>query len=198
MVLVNDWSARDIQKWEYQPLGPFLAKNFATSISPWVVTLDALQPFRVAGPVQDPGPLPYLQTVGDWSFDIHLEVSLQTARMARPHVICRSNAKQLYWNVCQQVAHHTINGCNLRSGDLLATGTISGPTPDSFGSMLELAWKGTRPLVLPNGESRTFLEDGDRVTMTAWCQGPGYRLGFGDVTGRILAPGTSALACRET
>jgi fumarylacetoacetase len=186
MALVNDWSARDIQKWEYQPLGPFLAKNFGTSISPWVVTLDALAPFRVAGPPQVPPPLAYLQSVGDWAYDIHLEVSLQTQRMDRPHVICRSNAKHLYWNVCQQVAHHTVNGCDLRPGDLLATGTISGPTPDSYGSMLELAWKGTKPLALPNGETRTFLQDGDRVTMTGWCQGPGYRVGFGEVTGRVL------------
>jgi len=186
MVLVNDWSARDIQQWEYQPLGPFLGKNFATSISPWVVSLDALEPFRVAGPVQDPLPLSYLQSVGDWAFDIHLEVSLQTERMSRSHLICRSNAKHLYWNICQQVAHHTSNGCNLQPGDLLATGTISGPTPDSYGSMLELAWKGTRPLTLPSGETRTFLQDGDRVTMTGWCQGVGYRVGFGEVTGRVL------------
>jgi fumarylacetoacetase len=186
MVLVNDWSARDIQKLEYQPLGPFLAKNFGTSISPWVVTLDALAPFRVAGPRQDPPPLPYLQSPGDWTFDIHLEVALQTERMDRPHVICRSNAKHLYWNVCQQLAHHTINGCNLQPGDLLATGTISGPAPDSYGSMLELAWRGTRPLQLPGGETRSFLQDGDRVTMTGWCQGPGYRVGFGEVTGKVL------------
>jgi len=186
LVLVNDWSARDIQKWEYQPLGPFLGKNFGTSISPWVVTLDALEPFRVAGPVQDPPPLAYLQSGGDWALDIHLEVSLQTERMTQPHVICRSNARHLYWNLCQQVAHHTSNGCNLRPGDLLATGTISGPTPDSYGSMLELAWKGTRPLTLPGGETRTFLLDGDRVTMTGWCQGHGYRVGFGEVSGRVL------------
>ena len=185
MVLVNDWSARDIQKWEYQPLGPFLGKNFGTSISPWVVTLDALEPFRVPGPVQEPPPLRYLRSTGDWAFDIHLEVSLQTQSMRQPHVICRTSAKYLYWNICQQVAHHTVNGCNLRTGDLLATGTISGPTPDSYGSLLELAWKGTRPLTLPGGETRTFLQDGDRVTMTAWCQGPGYRVGFGEVTGRI-------------
>jgi fumarylacetoacetase len=185
MVLVNDWSARDIQKWEYQPLGPFLAKNFCTSISPWVVTLAALEPFRVAGPVQSPPPLPYLQSVGDWAYDIHLEVSLEPLRTRQPQVICRSNARYLYWNICQQVAHHTINGCDLNPGDLLATGTISGPTPDSYGSLLELTWKGTRPLTLPGGETRTFLHDGDRVTMTGWCQGPGYRVGFGEVTGRV-------------
>jgi fumarylacetoacetase len=186
MVLVNDWSARDIQAWEYVPLGPFLAKNFGTSVSPWVVPLEALEPFRTAGPVQAPSPFPYLRTTGDWAFDIRLEVTLQGSRMDQPHRVCSSNAKYLYWNVCQQLAHHTINGCNLRPSDLLATGTISGPEPSSFGSLLELAWRGTKPIPFPNGETRTFLLDGDRVTMTGWCQGPGYRVGFGDVTGRIL------------
>ncbi|MCC6421822.1 MAG: fumarylacetoacetase [Gemmataceae bacterium] len=186
MVLVNDWSARDVQKWEYVPLGPFLAKNFGTSISPWVVTLDALRPFRTAGPKQDPAPLNYLRSAGDWAFDIQLEVWLQGEKMDRPHRVCASNTKQLYWNVCQQLAHHTVNGCNLRPGDLLASGTISGPAPDSYGSMLELAWKGTRPVQLPDGEARIFLQDGDRVTLTGWCQGQGYRVGFGEVTGRIL------------
>ena len=151
-----------------------------------MVTLDALEPFRTAGPVQDPVPLPYLRTAGDWAYDIHLEVFMQSAAMDRPHRVAASNAKYLYWNICQQLAHHTVNGCNLRPGDLLASGTISGPTPDSYGSLLELAWKGTRPLTLPTGEKRVFLEDGDRVTMTGWCQGPGYRVGFGEVTGRIL------------
>jgi fumarylacetoacetase len=187
MVLVNDWSARDIQAWEYQPLGPFLAKNFATSISPWVVTMEALEPFRTGGPVQDPPPLPYLQSSGNWALDIDLEVYLQGANMDRPHRICASNFKYLYWNICQQVAHHTINGCNLRTGDLLASGTVSGPTPDSYGSLLELAWRGSKPIAFPNGETRTFLQDGDRVTMTGWCQGQGYRVGFGEVTGKILA-----------
>jgi fumarylacetoacetase len=186
MVLVNDWSARDIQRWEYVPLGPFLAKNFATTISPWVVTLDALEPFRIPGPKQDPAPLPYLRSPGDWAFDIQLEVLLQSATMDRPHVACRSNAKYLYWNVCQQLAHHAVNGCNLRTGDLLASGTISGPTPESYGSMLELAWKGTKPIALPNGEKRAFLQDGDRVALTGWCQGQGYRVGFGEATGRVL------------
>lgn len=186
MVLVNDWSARDIQKWEYVPLGPFLAKNFATSISPWVVTLDALEPFRVPGPVQNPSPLPYLRSTGNWAYDIHLEVHLQTAKMSRPERICASNAKYLYWNICQQLAHHTVNGCNLRPGDLLASGTISGPTPDSYGSLLELAWKGTKPLHLSTGETRVFLQDGDRITLTGWCQGAGYRVGFGEVTARVL------------
>jgi fumarylacetoacetase len=191
MVLVNDWSARDIQKWEYQPLGPFLAKNFATSISPWVVTLDALEPFRVAGPKQDPEPLPYLRCAGDWAYDIHLEVLLQTEAMTEPVRISATNSKYLYWNICQQIAHHTINGCNLQTGDLLASGTISGRAPDSLGSMLELAWKGTRPIQLPNGETRVFLKDGDRVTMRAWCQGEGYRVGFGAVTGRVLPAGSA-------
>jgi fumarylacetoacetase len=186
LVLVNDWSARDIQKWEYQPLGPFLAKNFGTSISPWVVTLEALEPFRTMGPIQDPQPLPYLQLPGPWTYDIELEVTLQTEKMDQPCRIAASNSKHLYWNLCQQLAHHTVNGCNLRPGDLLASGTISGPSPDSYGSLLELAWKGTRPLTLPTGEKRSFLQDGDRITFTGWCQGKGYRLGFGEVTGRIL------------
>ncbi len=189
MVLVNDWSARDIQAWEYQPLGPFLAKNFATSMSPWVVTLEALEPFRTAGPVQDPPPLPYLQSPGNWALDIQLEVYLQGEHMDRPHRICASNFKYLYWNICQQVAHHTINGCNLQTGDLLASGTVSGPTPDSYGSLLELSWRGSKPLAFPNGETRTFLQDGDRVTMAGWCQGQGYRVGFGEVTGKILPAG---------
>jgi fumarylacetoacetase len=186
MVLLNDWSARDIQAWEYVPLGPFLAKNFATSISPWVVPLAALQPFRCAGPEQSPEPLPYLGTTGPQAYDIRLEVTLQGARMEAPHTICVSNFKHLYWSMAQQLAHHTVNGCNLRPGDLLASGTISGPTPDSWGSLLELAWRGTRPIALPNGEQRSFLQDGDRVTMTAWCQGDGYRVGFGEVTGVVL------------
>jgi fumarylacetoacetase len=180
MVLVNDWSARDIQAWEYQPLGPFLAKNFGTTISPWVVTMEALEPFRVAGPVQNPPPLPYLQSAGDWAYDVDLEVLLQGER------IVASNFKNLYWNVCQQLAHHTVNGCNLRSGDLLASGTVSGPTPDSYGSLLELTWRGSKPLKLRDGEMRTFLQDGDRVTLTGWCQGDGYRVGFGEATGTIL------------
>jgi fumarylacetoacetase len=188
MVLVNDWSARDIQKWEYVPLGPFLAKNFATSISPWVVALDALEPFRVAGPMQDPETLPYLRSTGNWAYDIHLEVLLQTAKMNKPERISASNAKYLYWNIAQQLAHHTVGGCNLRPGDLLASGTISGPAPDSYGSLLELAWKGTKPLTLSTGEHRTFLQDGDRLTLTGWCQGPGYRIGFGEVTAQVLPP----------
>jgi fumarylacetoacetase len=186
MVLLNDWSARDIQAWEYVPLGPFLAKNFCTSISPWVVPFEALEPFRTAGPTQEPAPLAYLRTSGDQTYDIHLEVYLHSEKMDQPQRICTSNFKYLYWNIAQQVAHHTINGCNLRPGDLLASGTISGSTPDSYGSLLELAWRGSRPLSFPNGEQRSFLQDGDRVTMTGWCQGPGYRVGFGEVTGKVL------------
>ncbi len=186
LTLVNDWSARDIQRWEYRPLGPFLAKNLATSISPWVVTLEALEPFRCAGPEQDPSPLPYLQSVGDWSFDIQLQVLLQSPAMPEPTVISSSNFRYLYWNMAQQLAHHTITGCNMRPGDLLASGTISGLTPDSFGSMLELSWRGQRPVSLPGGEQRTFLQDGDQITITGWCQGDGYRIGFGQVSGTIL------------
>lgn len=189
LVLVNDWSARDIQKWEYVPLGPFLAKNFGTSISPWVVSLDALEPFRVAGPKQDPEPLPYLRTSRAAAYDIRLEVALQTAGVREAARICTSNLRNLYWNFSQQLAHHTCNGCNLRTGDLLATGTISGPTPDSRGSLLELTLGGRNPLTLPDGVSRGFLEDGDRITMTGWCQGPGYRIGFGEVTGKLLPAG---------
>jgi len=186
MVLVNDWSARDIQAWEYQPLGPFLAKNFATSISPWVVPTDALYPFRTMPPMQDPAPLPYLQLKEDFTYDIQLEVGLKTAQMDTPHIISRSNFKHLYWTIAQQVNHHTITGCNLRTGDLLASGTISGPTPDSYGSLLELTWRGANPITLPSGETRKFLEDGDTLTMTGYCQGDGYRVGFGTVTGTIL------------
>ena len=186
MVLVNDWSARDIQKWEYVPLGPFLGKNFATSISPWVVTMDALEPFRCAGPLQDPAPLPYLQSSEDRAYDIHLEVLVQSERMDKPSRICRSNFRYMYWNICQQLAHHTISGCNVRPGDLMASGTISGPTPDSYGSMLELTWRGSKPLLLGKDETRTFLQDGDTVIMTGWCEGDGYRVGFGAVSGKIL------------
>lgn len=186
MVLVNDWSARDIQKWEYQPLGPFLAKNFATSVSPWVVTLEALEPFRCAGPSQSPRPLPYLQDRPERAYDLELEVGLQTARMDRSHPIARSNFRYLYWSMRQQLAHHTVTGCRLRPGDLLASGTISGPDRGSRGSMLELSWRGAEPIRLPSGEERRFLEDGDRLALRGWCQGKGYRVGFGEVSGRIL------------
>jgi fumarylacetoacetase len=186
MVLVNDWSARDVQAWEYVPLGPFLAKNFATSVSPWVVPLEALEPFRTGGPVQDPEPLPYLRQTGSNTYDIRLEARLQTSGLDRPHTISTTNFKHLYWSMAQQLAHHTVNGCNLRPGDLLASGTVSGPTADSFGCLLELTWRGSRPLTLPSGEQRTFLQDGDRLTLTGWCRGDGYRVGFGEVTGKIL------------
>src|SRR5262245_20952227 len=186
LVLMNDWSARDIQAWEYQPLGPFLAKNFATSISPWVVTLEALEPFRRLLPPQDPEPLPYLRAKNDFTFDIQFEAQLRTSSMNAPHVITRTNFQNLYWSISQQLAHHTVNGCNLEPGDLLASGTISGATEESRGCMLELTWRGANPLKLPNGETRKWLEDGDRLTITGWCEGNGYRVGFGEVTGRIL------------
>src|SRR5687767_650648 len=186
LVLMNDWSARDVQAWEYQPLGPFLAKNFCTSISPWVVTLDALEAFRKPLPPQDPEPLPYLRAANDFTYDIQLEARLQTATMNAPHVITRTNFQNLYWSIAQQLAHHTVNGCNLQPGDLLASGTISGPTEESRGCMLELTWRGANPLTLPNGETRKWLEDGDRLTITGWAQGDGYRIGFGEVTGRVL------------
>jgi len=185
MVLVNDWSARDIQTWEYQPLGPFLAKNFATSISPWVVTMEALEPFRCKGPVQDPRPMEYLQPAGDWSFDIHLDVELTTEKQTEPVIISRSNYKYLYWNICQQLAHHTVNGCNVRTGDMMASGTISGPEKDSYGSMLELTWRGENPVKLPSGEERKFLQDGDILTIKGYGQGDGYKVGFGEVNGRV-------------
>lgn len=185
LVLMNDWSARDIQAWEYQPLGPFLAKNFCTSISPWVVTLEALKPFRKPLPPQDPAPLPYLRKENDFTYDIYLEARLQTASMTASHVITRTNFQNLYWSMAQQLAHHTVNGCNLQSGDLLASGTISGATEESRGCMLELTWRGTKPLTLPNGESRKWLEDGDTLTITGWAQGEGYRVGFGEVSGRV-------------
>jgi fumarylacetoacetase len=188
LVLLNDWSARDIQAWEYIPLGPFLSKNFRTTISPWVVTLEALEPFRVAGPVQTPAPLPYLQSEGPQTYDIRLEAYLQSEAMNRPHRVCTTNFRGLYWNLAQQVAHHTVNGCNLRPGDLLGSGTISGPTADSYGSMLELTGRGARPLRLPNGEQRGFLHDGDRITLTGAASGAGYLVGFGEATAKVLPP----------
>jgi fumarylacetoacetase len=186
LVLMNDWSARDVQAWEYQPLGPFLAKNFCTSISPWVVMLEALEPFRKPLPPQDPEPLPYLRAAKDFTYDIQLEARLQTASMDAPHVITRTNFQNLYWSIAQQFAHHTVNGCNLQPGDLLASGTISGPAEDSRGCMLELTWRGANPLTLPNGETRKWLEDGDSLTITGWAQGEGFRVGFGEVTGRVI------------
>jgi fumarylacetoacetase len=188
LVLMNDWSARDIQAWEYQPLGPFLAKNFCTSISPWVVTLEALEPFRKPLPRQEPEPLPYLRSTNDFTFDIELEARLQTPNMKEPHVITRTNFQNLYWSISQQLAHHAIGGCNLEPGDLLASGTISGPTEESRGCMLELTWRGANPLKLPNGESRKWLEDGDTLAISGWCQGDGYSVGFGEVSGRVTSP----------
>jgi fumarylacetoacetase len=189
LVLMNDWSARDIQTWEYQPLGPFLAKNFCTSISPWVVTLEALEPFRKPLPPQDPEPLAYLRLSNDTTYDIHLQARLRTGAMEEPHVVTRTNFQNLYWSSAQQVAHHTIGGCNLKPGDLLASGTISGPTEESRGCMLELTWRGAHPLKLPSGETRKWLEDGDTISITGWCEGEGYRVGFGQVSGRIVSPG---------
>lgn len=185
MVLLNDWSARDIQTWEYVPLGPFLAKNFATSISPWVVTLDALEPFRVETPIQNPTPLPYLQFSGKNNIDINLEVILQTPD-GTENVICQSNFKHMYWNMQQQLAHHTVNGCNINCGDLMGSGTISGPTENSFGSMLELTWKGTRPLKMKDGTERTFIQDHDTIIMRGYCQNRHYKIGFGEVKAKIL------------
>jgi fumarylacetoacetase len=187
MVLLNDWSARDIQQWEYVPLGPFNAKTFATSISPWVVTMEALEPFRVPGPKQEPEPLPYLRQTGDHSFDIQLAVELQAAECEIPTTICSTNYRAMYWSMAQQLAHHTISGCNVRVGDLMASGTISGTQPDSFGSLLELSWNGQRPVTLSDGETkRSFLEDGDVVTLRGACVGAHYRCGFGKVSGRVL------------
>jgi fumarylacetoacetase len=186
--LVNDWSARDIQTWEYQPLGPFLAKSFATSISPWIVTLDALEPFRTHAFVRaegDPEPLPYLKD--DVGFDINVEVWLRTAKMAEPVRLSRGNFRDMYWTVAQLVAHHTSNGCNLVPGDLLASGTISGTSKDSRGSLLELAWRGTEPVELPGGETRRFLEDGDEVILRAFCEREGVpRIGFGECRGVVI------------
>uniref|UniRef100_A0A8C9WEV4 Fumarylacetoacetase n=1 Tax=Scleropages formosus TaxID=113540 RepID=A0A8C9WEV4_SCLFO len=187
MVLMNDWSARDIQAWEYVPLGPFLGKNFGTTISPWVVPMEALLPFTVPNEVQDPEPLPYLRHSDTYTFDINLFVSLKgTGAMKEPVTICKSNFKYMYWTVKQQLAHHTVNGCNVRPGDLLASGTISGPDPESFGSMLELSWRGSKVINLGAGETRTFLKDGDEVSLTGYCQGNGYRVGFGSCAGVVL------------
>ncbi|WP_206951321.1 fumarylacetoacetase [Trinickia acidisoli] len=186
MVLLNDWSARDIQQWEYVPLGPFNAKTFATTISPWIVTLDALEPFRVAQPEQTPEPLPYLRHTGDHAFDLALEVRLRPEGADAATTIARTNFKQMYWTMAQQLAHHTVSGCNTRVGDLMGSGTISGAAPDSFGSLLELTWNGARPLALEGGGARTFIVDGDELTLAGWCQGDGYRVGFGTCVGKIL------------
>eukprot|EP00800_Vazella_pourtalesii_P009043 TRINITY_DN22_c1_g1_i4.p1 TRINITY_DN22_c1_g1~~TRINITY_DN22_c1_g1_i4.p1 ORF type:complete len:425 (-),score=90.86 TRINITY_DN22_c1_g1_i4:1599-2873(-) len=187
MVLMNDWSARDIQKWEYVPLGPFNAKNFGTSISPWVVTVDALMPFVCHNTEQtDPKPLPYLLHSDPFSFKINLEVAIKGEKMDKASTVCKSNFNYLYWSMKQQLTHHSITGCNMRPGDLLASGTISGTTPDSLGSMLELCWKGTRTVNLTDTEERKFLRDGDEVVMTGCCEGDGYRIGFGECRGTVL------------
>ncbi len=184
-VLFNDWSARDIQQWEYVPLGPFLAKNFASTISPWIVTLDALEPFRAEGPPQFPHVLPYLSFEGEKNFDIILEVLLQPDG-SQPTTVSRSNFKYMYWNVNQQLAHHTVNGCNIEVGDLYASGTISGPSPGSFGSMLELSWNGEKPMHMPDGTERTFINDGDTVIMKAHAEKDGVRIGFGECKGKVV------------
>src|SRR5699024_4061607 len=186
VALVNDWSARDIQAWEYVPLGPFLAKNFATSISPWIVPMEALEPFRVEGPEQNPNPLPYLQGDKLNSFDIKLEAYLKTEKMDSADRITTTNFSNLYWSMAQQVAHHTITGCNLKPGDMLASGTISGKSKESRGSLMELTWRGADPLLLSSGEERVWIEDGDTVILTGWCQGAGFRVGFGEVRAQIL------------
>ena len=185
MVLLNDWSARDIQKWEYVPLGPFLAKSFASSISPWIVTMDALEPFKTKGPKQEPTPLPYLQQKGKHSFDIHLEVAIQPEK-SEPTVISRSNFKYMYWTMSQQLAHHTSNGCRVNSGDMMGSGTISGPNPDSFGSMLELTWGGKNPIKLNDGSERKFINDNDTVIMKGYSQNENVRIGFGEVSSKLL------------
>lgn len=188
LVLVNDWSARDIQQWEYLPLGPFLAKSFATSLSPWVVTLEALDPFFIKPRPQNPPPLPYLNDPKDFTLDIQLEVLIKTSQMTAPEKICQTHFSQLYWTLSQQIAHHTSGGCNLRPMDLLASGTISGPNKGSMGSLLELTENGKQPLLLSSGETRTYLQDGDEIIMRAFCQNQGQRIGFGELKTQILPP----------
>ena len=190
MVLLNDWSARDIQQWEYVPLGPFNSKTFGTSISPWVVTLEALEPFRCASPVQEPQPLPYLRENTANNYDINLQVAI--AANGSETVISNTNFKHMYWSMMQQLTHHTIAGCNVRVGDLMGSGTISGPEKDSRGSLLELTWNTTEPLTLEGGEQRGFLEDGDTLIMRGHCQKDGLRIGFGEVRGTVLPAKTFA------
>ncbi len=185
LVLLNDWSARDIQKWEYVPLGPFLAKSFASSISPWIVTLDALEPFRVEGPKPIKPQLPYLQYKGKKSFDINLEVAIQP-KGTKETVVSNSNFKYMYWNMAQQLTHHTSNGCPVNSGDMMGSGTISGSTPDSYGSMLELTWRGENPLKMKDGTKRKFINDNDTVIMRGYCEKNGTRIGFGEVKTKLL------------
>jgi fumarylacetoacetase len=186
-VILNDWSARDIQQWEYVPLGPFQAKAFATSISPWIVTREALEPFRVQGPAQDPQPLPYLRQQQPNNYDMQLDVALRAAPMNEAQSICRTNFKYMYWSSVQQLVHHASSGCAMNVGDLLGSGTISGPEKSQRGSLLEISWNGTEPVELAAGVRRTFLEDGDSLVMRGWCQGDGYRVGFGEVEGTIVA-----------
>eukprot|EP00048_Salpingoeca_helianthica_P024790 m.35348 g.35348 ORF g.35348 m.35348 type:complete len:483 (+) comp9586_c0_seq1:174-1622(+) len=188
MVLLNDWSARDIQKWEYVPLGPFLGKNFATTISPWVVTMEALAPFICDPPAQDPVPLPYLRTPYPYAVDLHLTVAIKPAGASEAGVVSRTNFKHMYWTMAQQLAHHAVNGCPMRTGDMLASGTISGPTPDSLGSMIELSWRGTKTIDVGSGHTRKFLQDGDEVVISGVCEGKGYRVGFGECRGVVLPP----------
>ncbi|XP_052181671.1 fumarylacetoacetase-like [Diospyros lotus] len=185
LVLMNDWSARDIQAWEYVPLGPFLGKSFGTTVSPWIVTLDALEPFACDVPKQSPHPLPYLAEKFSTNYDISLEVRIKPTGEEHTYVVTKSNFKHLYWTLSQQLAHHTVNGCNLRPGDIFGTGTISGPEPESYGCLLELTWNGTKPLSL-GGATHTFLEDGDEVIFTGCCKGSGYNVGFGTCSGKIL------------
>jgi fumarylacetoacetase len=185
LVLFNDWSARDIQKWEYVPLGPFLGKSFGSSMSPWIVTLEALEPFKVAGPKQDPKVLPYLKYTGKSNYDIQLEVGLQPEK-SEETVVSTSNLKYMYWNMQQQLAHHTINGCNINVGDVMASGTISGKDESSYGSMLEISWGGTKPVTLKDGSTRTFIEDNDTVIMRGFAEKDGIKVGFGEVSGKIL------------
>lgn len=183
---MNDWSARDIQVWEYVPLGPFNAKNFASTISPWIITTEALEPFKVNLPEQVPEPLPYLKEEQPYSYDINLEVTLQSKTMDTPHRISMSNFKYLYWSINQQLTHHTVTGCNMNVGDMLGSGTISGTEKSEYGSMLELTWGGKEKIQLPNGEERVFLTDGDKLTMNGFCKGNGYTIGFGEAVGTIL------------
>ena len=187
MVLFNDWSARDLQQWEYVPLGPFNAKTFASSISPWIVTMEALEPFKTSSPAQEPKPLTYLREDNSSnSYDINLSVEIQPKNSDQADVICETNFKYMYWSMAQQLAHHTIAGCNVQVGDLMGSGTISGPTPNSYGSLLEITWNATKPLTLSNGEQRTFIQDGDTVIMKGHCEKDGLRIGFGVVSGKIL------------
>ena len=187
MCLFNDWSARDIQKWEYIPLGPFLAKNFASSMSCWIVTLDALEPFRTAGPIQKPKVLPYLEYSGDKHLDIELTVAIQTENGAKK-VVTNSNYKHMYWNMNQQLAHHSVNGCNVNCGDILASGTISGPEEGSFGSMLEISWKGTKPVKMPDGSERKFIQDGDSIIFNGRAKNKDFNIGFGELISKVLPP----------